>query len=79
MAVISLSSIISIVSGGVGDAFSRRNDAKYWSGWIEGDGPTRKLTVTAVSLDESGLELVVDDGGTQISVAAVPESIRGTK
>jgi hypothetical protein len=62
-----------------GDVFAKRNDAKYWSGWVKGDGPTRTLKVTAVSFDEQGLELVIEDNGTEIKLAAVPTDTSHTK
>jgi hypothetical protein len=77
MAVIALESILGIL--GVGDAFARRNDAQFWSGWLDGDGNTRKLKVTSASFDEHGFELTVDDGGETITLAAVPKDIGHTK
>src|SRR5512143_4211758 len=77
MAVITLESIIGIL--GIGDAFSRRNDAQFWSGWLDGDGATRKLKVTSASFDEHGLELGIDDAGNAITLAAVPKDPSHTK
>ena len=71
MAQISLDSILGFFPAG--DIFSRRNDVKYWSGWVSQDGPDRKVKVTAVSFEENGLELSLDDNGTTHKLKAVPK------
>jgi len=62
----------------VGDAFARRNDGAYWSGWISGDGEDRKIHVTDVHFEENGLELTVDDGGALFAIKAVPKNLAHT-
>jgi len=78
MAFISWSSIMALLGGP--DVFSRRNDVHYWSGWVEEDGKTRKLKVTQVSLDESGLDVTIKEGEKpDLTLSAVPGNLSHTK
>ncbi len=61
------------------DVFKRRNDPQYWSGWVDDQGQTRQLSVTAVHLDEGGLELKIKDAAATYELKAVPKDATHTR
>jgi len=77
MAVITLDAILSILGGG--KLISGLSTASNWSGWISGDGPNRKVTVSTVSFEEIALELTVVDGATTYDLKAVPKDAEHTE
>lgn len=78
MSAITMEAILQVLN--LAGALNARNDKQFWKGGIETSGePNRPLTVTAVSLEITGLHLTVQDGDKEIKLADLPLNATHTK
>lgn len=57
----------------VKETFERRNDPRYWTGWISyGKEDHRKVTVKKVSMDLHGIQFEIDDNANTIDLKGAP-------
>ena len=78
MSVITLEAIMHVLD--LASSLSKRNDKQFWKVGIETPGePNRSATVTAVSLEITGLHLTIQDGDKEIKLADLPSTATRTK